>query len=358
MIDLQSFFPAGGAYSVPTHEKQTLLLSAMNRLTAWHAETCPEYRRILAAMGWTDAPAASLADVPFLPAQLFKRIRLASVPEAAVVRTLRSSGTSGSAPSQIVLDRDTAELQARMLSHIMREFLPQRRPMVIVDQPVRAGTTGLTARGAGQLGFLPLGRDHFQLLRPDGTADVDGLRAWLDRHPDQPVLFFGLTSLVWEQLLTGVVAAAGFRCAQPAILVHGGGWKKLAGLRVTPAEFQAAARALNITTTRDYYGMVEQTGSIYLQDDDGPLLTPIGGDVLVRDPRTLATLPHGEVGLLQVFSVLPHSYPGHSILTEDLGRIVGVDDSPAKRRGTRFVVLGRLPASELRGCSDTGGAAA
>jgi len=353
MAESDSFFPAAGAFSAPLSEKRALLLGELNHLTALHAANCPGYRRILAAADWSDAPAANLADVPFLPAQLFKRTRLASIPESAVLRTLRSSGTSGQAPSLIVLDRATADLQARALGHIMREFLgPHRLPMVIVDEPIRPGAGGFTARTAGQLGFLPFGRDHFHLLSAEGAPDVAGLRLWLETHRDERILFFGLTAPVWEHLLAGPVAAAGLRCAQPALLVHGGGWKKLASRQITPAAFKQAARALNIAETRDYYGMVEQTGSIHVEDDDGSLLTPLSGDVLVRDPRTLAPVPPGETGLLHVFSALPRSYPGHSILTEDLGRIVGTDDRPGGRRGTRFVVLGRLAASELRGCSD------
>jgi phenylacetate-coenzyme A ligase PaaK-like adenylate-forming protein len=353
MPDLEPFFPAAGAFSVPSAEKQPRLLAELNRLTAWHATRCPGYARILEALGETAAPAATLAQVPFLPAQLFKRTLLTSAPADAIVRTLRSSGTTGQAPSRIALDRDTADLQARALGHLMREFLgPRRRPMVIIDEPVRLSDGGFTARGAGQLGFAPLGRDHFHLIKPDGTPDVEGLRAWLGRQTTESVVFVGMTAPAWTHLLDGPGRAAGLRCARPALLIHGGGWKKLAARQVTPAAFKAAARELGIAETRDYYGMVEQTGSIHVEDDDGFLLTPLAGDVLVRHPRTLAPVPDGETGLLQVFSVLPRSYPGHSILTEDLGRITGRDNSPAGRRGTRFEVLGRLPVSELRGCSD------
>lgn len=358
MIALDEFFPAAGTFSVPAATKGPALLAALNRLTAWHAEQCPGYARILAAMGWKASPAESLADLPFLPAQLFKRTLLASVPETGILRTLRSSGTSGQPPSRIALDRETADLQGRALGHIMREFLgPRRLPMVIVDEPVRTAAGGFTARSAGQLGFLPLGRDHFHLLRADGSADIEGLRAWLEAHRVDRVVFFGMTAPVWEHLLAGPVSAAGLRCAQPALLLHGGGWKKLAARQVAPADFKRAALALNITETRDYYGMVEQTGSIHLEDDDGALIAPATAEVLVRDPRTLAPLSPGETGLLQVFSVLPRSYPGHSILTEDLGRIIP-GASPSGRHGTRFTVLGRLAASELRGCSDVTASAA
>ena len=51
--------------------------------------------------------------------------------------------------------------------------------------------------------------------------------------------------------------------------------------------------------------------------------------------------------------MLPESYPGHSLLTEDEGVILGEDDCPCGRRGKYFKILGRLPQAEIRGCSDT-----
>jgi len=108
----------------------------------------------------------------------------------------------------------------------------------------------------------------------------------------------------------------------------------------------------------NFYGFVEQLGSIFVEADDGLLYAPNYADVIVRDPATLQPLPVGETGLLQVVSLLPKSYPGHSILTEDLGIVERVDNSSIGRMGKGIRVLGRLPASELRGCSDVIAAAA
>ena len=76
-------------------------------------------------------------------------------------------------------------------------------------------------------------------------------------------------------------------------------------------------------------------------------------DVLVRDPQTLAPLPMGQPGLLQLLSALPLSYPGHSLLSEDLGVLLGEDDCRCGRQGRYFSVLGRQRGAEVRGCSDT-----
>ncbi len=76
-------------------------------------------------------------------------------------------------------------------------------------------------------------------------------------------------------------------------------------------------------------------------------------DVLVRDADTLDVLPFGASGLLQLLSNIPRSYPGHSLLTEDRGTIVGENNCECGRPGKYFTVEGRLPQAELRGCSDT-----
>ena len=52
-------------------------------------------------------------------------------------------------------------------------------------------------------------------------------------------------------------------------------------------------------------------------------------------------------------STIPESYPGHSLLTEDEGRILGIDDCPCGRKGKYFKIHGRLKNAEIRGCSDT-----
>jgi hypothetical protein len=51
--------------------------------------------------------------------------------------------------------------------------------------------------------------------------------------------------------------------------------------------------------------------------------------------------------------MLPESYPGHVLLTEDKGVILGEDDCPCGRKGKYFKIIGRLKNAEIRGCSDT-----
>ena len=56
---------------------------------------------------------------------------------------------------------------------------------------------------------------------------------------------------------------------------------------------------------------------------------------------------------MQLISLLPISYPGHNIISEDLGEIVGIDDCKCGRLGKYFIIHGRTERAEIRGCSDT-----
>ncbi len=56
-------------------------------------------------------------------------------------------------------------------------------------------------------------------------------------------------------------------------------------------------------------------------------------------------------GFIQLMSLLPKSYPGHNIITEDIGEIIENDCDLCKNK-KKFLVHGRAEKSEFRGCSD------
>ena len=99
--------------------------------------------------------------------------------------------------------------------------------------------------------------------------------------------------------------------------------------------------------------MAEQTGSIFMQCEFGFLHAPIYADIIVRKAVDFSVAEFGEVGIVQVLSILPLSYPGFSLLTEDEGFIVGEDTCACGRLGKYFKITGRIKSAEIRGCSDT-----
>ena len=59
-----------------------------------------------------------------------------------------------------------------------------------------------------------------------------------------------------------------------------------------------------------------------------------------------------RVVTIQMLTPLPHSYPGISVLTEDVGKIVGRGIDKTGRIGTQFEIIGRAKKAETRGCGD------
>ena len=102
----------------------------------------------------------------------------------------------------------------------------------------------------------------------------------------------------------------------------------------------------------NYYGMIEQTGSIFVECKKGNIHASHVSDVVIRNFKTLKPEPDGRTGLIQLFSTVQKSYPGQSILTEDIGRRHDSSFCNCGHSGAVIQIEGRLEQADLRGCSD------
>jgi hypothetical protein len=338
-------------FGTPDAKKAPLLLDRLGYLDSRHRAGCPDYAAIAASQAGPDDVLACLADVPFLSVDLFKYLDLRTVPRDEVSVVLRSSGTGPRGPSRVALDRPTARLQSRIVTRILGELLgPVRLPMLIIDAPPRPVGAELPGRAVAAVGFMHAGRDHAFALDEQGQVVEETVRRFAREHGSAPCFVFGLTSTIWECIASGRLRFE----APGAVVMHGGGWKKLERERVDRARFSDEVKAATgAAEIRNYYGLVEQVGTIFLEDAHGSLCAPAFADVLIRAPGSLEPCPPGTTGLVQVLSAVPESYPGHSLLTGDLGRIVPPEPADPWC-GTRLEVHGRAPEADLRGCGDLG----
>ena len=346
-------------YSLNKAEKAKFLTERLVDLTELHQKRCPEYRHMLDGISFDKSKVSSYKDLPFLPVRLFKDLSLKSIDDNEVVKTMTSSGTSGQAVSKIYLDKTTSGNQQKTMVKIVNEFTGSNRmPMIIVDCPsVVKDRRMFSARGAGILGFSIFGSKKVYALNDDMQLDVGGLRTFLNDHKGEKIFLFGFTFMVWQYFYKELVRlkeeGIEFDFSN-GILIHGGGWKKLLSEAVSQEEFHDRLKGVcGLERIHDYYGMVEQTGCIYMQCECGHLHASVFSDVIARNPIDFSECEYGEKGILQVVSAIPESYPGHSLLTEDEGVILGEDDCPCGRKGKYFKILGRIKNAEIRGCSDT-----
>jgi hypothetical protein len=333
----------------------SLFLEEINRLSELHYRNCGEYAQIVSRLFGGYRRARKLEEVPFVPVDIFKELELKSVPQEDVFKTLTSSGTLGK-QSKIFLNKENSHNQIRALKELFQEqFGSARVPMLILDsQEQMMSSASANARKAAVIGFSLFASDRIFILKDNSEIDWDKLNAYLTTNKPRNVVLFGFTFLLWTHLITNNRLNRAFKLPNGAIL-HGGGWKKLEGIGVSKSEFkQEMGRVTGVDRVIDYYGMAEQAGSIFFECESGYFHTSNYSDLIIRSPYSLLPLAFGETGLVQVISNLPTSYPGHSILTQDLGTIHGEGDCSCKRPGRYFVIEGRMPTSQIRGCSDVG----
>ena len=337
-------------------EKNDFMLSQMNSLTQFHLKNCSEYRTLMQKFGSINHSYDLLLDIPFLPVRLFKYTDLISVEKKDIVKTMTSSGTSGQSVSKIFLNKETSSLQIKVLSIIMADFIGKKRvPMLVIDtKSIISNREKFTARTAGVLGFSIFGRDVEFALDDDMSINYERVESFIKKYESENILIFGFTFVIWKNFVLELEKKGKKLNLYKGTLFHGGGWKKLENQSVDTIEFNN--RILNntkISKVHNYYGMVEQTGSIFVECQHGFFHTPSFSDVIIRNHQTHKPEDNGSQGLIQLLSVIPKSYPGHSILTEDLGTIYGIDNCKCGRKGKYFKVHGRIQSSETRGCSDT-----
>ncbi len=293
-------------YSLSREEKHKLLNERLHELTRRHYENCESYRRMMDARGLDINNLPDYEGLPFLPVRLFKEFELRSCPREEVVKTMTSSGTTGQQVSHIYLDRVTGSAQQKCLTKIVSHFIGTKRvPMIILDSSI----------------FL-----------------------------------FGFTFMVWQHFYKKLLETGYHPDLSKGVLIHGGGWKKLVSEKVSPQEYKQCLNdvcGIRPENVHDYYGMVEQTGCVYMECEYGHLHSSCFSDVLIRNPKDWSLCDVGEKGLIEVVSVLPESYPGHILLTEDEGMILGEDDCRCGLKGKYFKIEGRIKNAEIRGCSDT-----
>ena len=331
---------------------QNQFFKEIYKLTKFHYKNSKEYKKILDLL-YPAKVKKNIESIPFIPAKLFKDIELKSISNKKVFKILQSSGTSGGKTSKIYLDKENAQKQTSVLNEIASKILgKQRLPMLIVDEKKNIFISRkFDAKTAAVLGFSLFGSSHHYLVK-DKKIDYKILKNFMKRYSNNTFFIFGFTSYVYEFLIKKINSKHLKENFSNGILIHGGGWKKMEKIKISNKIFKKKLKnKLELKNIFNYYGLIEQTGSIFFECKDcGCFVTSRYSDVLIRD-KNFKILENNKVGFIQLLSLLPKSYPGHSILTEDMGEIIENNCNSCFGK-KKFLVHGRAEKSEIRGCSD------
>lgn len=341
-------------FKTKASEKNNLFLKELNYLTNFHSENCLEYKLIINAF-FPSKRFEALEEIPFIPVGIFKNLDLVSNKKTDRFKTLTSSGTSNSGVSKVYIDRETGALQSKILSILTTSIIGNKRmPLIVIDcDENSANFSNITAKLAAIRGFSLFSDDIFFALDLSGNVKFEALSDFMRKNKTKTILLFGFTFIVWKNFISQMKSRNFEINPIKAFLIHGGGWKKAVNSGVTKQIFDDEfKKVVKNSQVINYYGMAEQAGSIFLECSFGFFHSSIYSDVIVRNYENFEPCKFGELGLLQVLSLVPRSYPGHSLLTEDLGILHGIDSCECGQMGTFFTLVGRAPDVEIRGCSD------
>tara|TARA_B100001057_G_scaffold493491_1_gene588022 strand:- start:389 stop:1459 length:1071 start_codon:yes stop_codon:yes gene_type:complete len=335
--------------------KRNFFQKFLIKLIKFHYKNCKSYKKILDSINYSLSN-SKLSGIPALPVSLFKKFDLYSVKHSNIIKVLKSSGTSGSTPSKIYLDSFNSKNQTWVLTKIVENIIGKKRlPMLIIDKdPKGISRSSYNARIAAINGFSIFGKNITYLLNDKNEVDKQKLKTFFEKYKDEKFLIFGFTSLIFKYLIEKNLNFINDKNLRNGIIIHGGGWKKLSDKSISNKNFKKSLNSLyNISKVYNYYGLIEQTGSIFIECPKCSCFqSSIYSDIFIRDSNLEIITKNKKKGFLQVISLLPTSYPGNSLLTEDIAELRNDIKCKFCNSGKKFIIHGRSKNSEIRGCAN------
>lgn len=318
-------------------------------LTKYHLKKCTNYKKIVSQI-FGKKRIKTTQDIPYVSVNVFKNLELKSIKNNQIHKIMLSSGTTGK-NSRIYLDQQNSKNQIEVLNSTFKKFVSNERlPMLVVGQnPLSLKKKTFNAQAAAIIGFSIFSSKLFYLINEHGKIDKKIFDDFIKYTTNKNFFVFGFTFNIFNILIKELKEKLNLK---KGILIHGGGWKKLDDIKISNEKFKYLLnKKFELKRIVNYYGLIEQTGSIFFECNKGYFHTSNYNDILIRD-ENFKVLKNKKKGLIQLLSTIPKSYPGHSILTEDIGMIIGENNCKCGIKGKFFKVYGRVKKSEIRGCSN------
>jgi len=339
-----------------------MMIDACRELATFHYQHNPEIAWLYNRNGFRPESIASendLCRIPTLGVTAMKYHLLLSLPEEKATLKLTSSGTRGQ-KTQIWFDADSlARVQAQLENLWQQEGLINQQPtnyLMMVYDPEEAKDLGIAFTLKNQQRFAPAAETFFA-IRKDAQGNwafkVETVLEKLRRFAElgMPVRIMGIISFIYE-LLEFLEKTEPLKLPDHSYLLTGGGWKT-ADEKKVPRDFfrQKATRLLGIqeANIRDGYGMAEHSAP-YIECNRHRFHVPFFNRVIIRDPETMAVMPNGQAGLLELVSPFNAMMPNLAILSTDVGYI-DEEPCPCGSNAPTFTLVGRGGLTKHKGCA-------
>ncbi len=298
------------------------------RLWARQYERNQPYRRLCDSLGFT-GQLDHWRNIPAVPAQAFKAFDLTCVPAGQAAVVFHSSGTTGPQTSRHYFDDDALALYETSLKTGFAALPSAAHPLWALMPPPRTAPNSSLSHMLGALGAERFFWD-----------DDSALATALDQVTS-PVTLFG-TAFAFVQLFDG----SDRRWCLPigSRVIETGGFK--GRTRAVPREelYALFTERLGVPSDRCFseYGMSEMASQFYGCGLDPTKRGPHWVKSRAIDPKTGDDAAPGEPGLLRHYD-LANFNSALALQTQDLGTLTP----------DGFVLHGRAPEAEVRGCSLT-----
>lgn len=343
-------------------KKRKSFLNILKKVLDYHYINCPEYKKICNYFNFHPKKLNKLSDLPFFTSAVFKENLISSISKSKIFRQINSSATTSDKHSKIVLDKEnnlrwTLSLQKMFLDRVGN----QKYKILFLDTNDNFKSSSIiSARSSMLKSFLFVAKDYSSCLtKRNGKLGLNLTKVitfFKKLKKNDKVMIFGFTYILYKFFLEELKKKKIRFNLNDGILVHAGGWKKLEKEKISRKKLNfLIKKTLNISENNviDIYGFSEQGGLLYPTCERGYRHCTNYSTLIVRDFNFKPITKIKKVGFLQFITPIQLSYPGNSFLTEDVGRIEGIDNCKCGRMGIYFQVLGRYKhETEIRGCGD------
>ncbi len=362
MEHIEKLFKNPAAFDL-NDETRRDFLEAMREAVNFHRKNSKIYDGICSRSGFSfDRDVRGEGDlhkVSHIMANVFKEMKLLSVPESQITVTFTSSGTTGS-KSQTNLDvvsiaRQRFTRNSTVESYGLAAYDTEVNYLCFSYDPDTGGAKGAAHTHTAYTSFARA-REVFYAISRDEKGEakfkIDECIDALTRYAGTGIALriTGFPSFGYTVLKKLDEMGKRFEFPPDSVLFSGGGWKLPGGDPIQFYEYaELVKRVLGIPhdRIRDVYGMIEH-GIPYMTCGCGNFHVPIYSRVYAVDPVHAEPLPRGEKGLLKLITPYIQSVPAISVLSTDYGAIG--ENCPCGLKTPYIMLKGRAGVKKYAGC--------